>query len=260
MAENFIKNKSEIVRKKKKKKKIKKFMFAFIFLVSLFITLALKLSYFNVNEIKVHNNKNVSIEEIISLSNINKGSNIFYINTNKSMVSILKNSYILDVNIKRKLPSNIDITVVERVASFYCVKDNGFLIIGKDGVVMEEKQNLSNNDLIKLLGFDINKATVGKTLPSEDNRKISAIGTITDFVNSPQSKFKISSVDISDLLNIRVYYENMYVKLGTSENLEEKLRKAVIMLELEQLKPEQLKGVKGIDVSVIAKPVFCIEE
>ena len=256
MAENFIKNKSDIVRKKKKKKKVKKYMLALILLVSLVITLALKLSYFDVNEVKVHNNKNVSKDEIINLSHINKGSNIFYINTNKSMINILKNSYILDVNIKRKLPSNIEITVVERVASFYCVKESGFLIIGKDGVVMEEKQNLNNNELIKLTGFEINKATVGKMLPSEDGRKISAIGTITDFVNSPQSKFKISSVDISDLLNIRVYYESMYVKLGTSENLEEKLRKAVVLLEL-----EQLKGAKGyIDVSVIAKPVFCIEE
>ena len=256
MAENFIKNKNEMLRKKRKKIKIRKFILIFILLVSLFITLCLKLSYFNVSEIKVHNNKNLSVEEIIKLSNINKGSNIFYLNTKESMTNILKNSYVLDVNIKRKLPSNIDITVEERVAAFYAIKGNGFIIVGKDGVVLEEKQKLNNIELIKLLGFNTMQATIGKKLPCNDLRKISVIGTITEIVNVSKSKLKITSVDISDLLNIRVYYENMYVKLGTSEDLGKKLDKAITVLEL-----EQLKNAKGyIDVSVISKPVFCIEE
>lgn len=256
MAENYIKNKGELLIIKKKKKRIKKFVLISILLISLFITLCLKLSYFNINEIKVHNNKNLSTEEIIKLSNIGKGSNIFYLNTKESITNILTDSYVLNVNIKRKLPSNIDITVEERDAAFYLPKENKFLIIGKDGVVLEEKQTLSNSSLIKLLGFDSKQAIVGKKLPCDDSRKISVIGTITEIVTGDTSMPKIISVDIGNLLNIRVYYENMYIKLGTSENLDKKLNKALTMLKL-----EQLKVAKGyIDVSVIDKPVFCIEK
>lgn len=256
MAENYIKNKGELLIIKKKKKRIKKFVLISILLISLFITLCLKLSYFNINEIKVHNNKNLSTEEIIKLSNIGKGSNIFYLNTKESITNILTDSYVLNVNIKRKLPSNIDITVEERDAAFYLAKENKFLIIGKDGVVLEEKQTLSNSSLIKLLGFDSKQAIVGKKLPCDDSRKISVIGTITEIVTGDTSMPKIISVDIGNLLNIRVYYENMYIKLGTSENLDKKLNKALTMLKL-----EQLKVAKGyIDVSVIDKPVFCIEK
>ena len=169
---------------------------------------------------------------------------------------MLKNPYILNVNIKRKLPSTIDINVQERVASFYCVKGNEFLIIGQDGVVLEQKQNLNNSALIKLYGFNIQQAIVGKKLPCDDERKISVIGTITEIVNSSNSKFKMNSFDISDLFNIRAYYGNMYVKLGTSEDLNEKLNKAIDILGL-----EQLKNAKGyIDVSDINNPVFFIDK
>ena len=93
-------------------------------------------------------------------------------------------------------------------------------------------------------------------LPCDDSRKISVLGTITEIVTGDTSMPKIISVDIGNLLNIRVYYENMYIKLGTSENLDKKLNKALTMLKL-----EQLKVAKGyIDVSVIDKPVFCIEK
>jgi len=256
MAEIFIKNKGELLRIKRKKKRISKFVLVFILLISLSITLCLKLSYFNISEIKVYNNKNLSVQEIIKLSNINKGSNIFYINTKESATDILKNSYILHVDIKRNLPSSIDITVEERSASFYAVKGDTFLIVGKDGTILEEKQSLDNSALIKLLGFNTKDAIVGKKLPQDDERKISVIGTVTDFINRDKSKFKIISVDISDLLNIRIYYANMYVKLGTSEDLSKKLDKAITMLEL-----DQLKNAKGyIDVSVISKPVFYIEK
>ena len=256
MVDDFIKNKNELLRKKKKNRKIKQFILVFILLVSLFITLCLKLSYFNISEIKVQNNKNLSKEEIVKLANINKGSNIFYINTKKSMETILANPYIMNVSIKKRLPSNIEITVEERAASFYCLKGDKFLIIGKDGTVLEEKQSLSNSSLIKLLEFDATKATVGKKLPCDDQRKISAIGTITEIANAAESKLKITSVDINDLLNIKVYCGNMYVKLGTSEDLGKKLDKAVTLLNL-----EQLKNAKGyIDLSVISKPVYQIEK
>ena len=256
MAEKFIKNKGELLRSKNKKKKIKKFVLISILLISLFITLCLKLSYFNINEIKVHNNKNVATEEIIKLSNIGKGSNIFYLNTKKIMSNILKDSYVINVNVKRRLPSNIDITVEEREAAFYLAKESKFLIIGKDGVVLEEKESLSNSSLIALLGFDSKQAIVGKKLPCDDKRKISVIGTITEIVTGDTSRPKIISANISDLLNIRIYYEKIYIKLGTSENLDKKIDKALTMIKL-----EQLKGVKGyIDVSVIDKPVFCVEK
>ena len=256
MAEKFITVKGEVLRKNNKRKKTKKIILIFILIASVFITLCLKLSYFNISEINVYNNKNVSSEDVIKLSNINKGSNIFYINTQRNITDMLKNPYILNVSIKRRLPSTIDITVKERVASFYCVKGNEFLIIGEDGVVLEQKQNLNNNALIKLFGFNTQQATLGKVLPCDDERKISVIGTITEIVNSTNSKFKMTALDISDLFNIRAYYGNMYVNLGTSEDLYDKLNKAINILGL-----EQLKNAKGyIDVSVDSKPVFYIEK
>ena len=48
-------------------------------MISLFVTLCLKLPYFNVKNIQINGNKNISQKDIILLSKISIGNNMFYI-------------------------------------------------------------------------------------------------------------------------------------------------------------------------------------
>jgi len=256
MAENYIKMKTELNRKKVKRKKFIKILMAFIVLISVLITLCLKLAYFNVEKIEVVNNKNLSKEEVVKISKISSGSNIFYINLKEIRTNLLSNSYIMDVNIKRNFPSKIIISVKERDAAFYIPKDNKFLIIGKDGVALEEKDTVENNKLIKLDGIDVKSAVAGKKLPVQDKRVIEFIGELTELFNLNISKYSMTSVNVSNLLNINIFYNNMCVKIGTPDNIRKKLNKAINVIDTQGLIDK--KGY--IDVSYEGNPVFCIEK
>jgi len=256
MAENYIKMKNELHKKKLKRKKFVKILMAFIVLISVLITLCLKLSYFNVEKIEVVNNKNLTKEQIVKLSKISQGSNIFYVNLKESRTNLLNNSNIMDVNIKRNFPSKIIITVKERDAVFYIPKDSKFLIVGKDGVVLEEKGTIENTKLIKLDGIDVKTVVVGKKLNVQDKRAIELIGEITELYNLNISKYSITSVNMNNLLNINIFYNNMCVKIGTSDSLRKKLNKALNVIDTQGLIDK--KGY--IDVSYEGNPVFCIEK
>ncbi len=70
--------------------------------------------YFYVSSVKVDGNKKISTIEILKLSGIKEGDNIFAINLQKVRNQILENPWIKDVSIERRLPDSIHIHINER--------------------------------------------------------------------------------------------------------------------------------------------------
>ena len=93
-------------------KKIKIFLILILLIIA--IIFVLSSSLFNIKSINVLNNNILSNEDIISLSNINIGQNIFKINKNASIDHLKENAYIEEVNISRKLPNTLEINIKER--------------------------------------------------------------------------------------------------------------------------------------------------
>ncbi len=69
--------------------------------------------YFFVSNIEVTGNKKVDEKRIIRLSSIKNGQNIFSIDLKKARQSILKDPWIRDVSIERRLPDVIAIHIIE---------------------------------------------------------------------------------------------------------------------------------------------------
>ena len=256
MAEKYIKMKTESNKKKKKRKNFIKIIMLFIVLISVLVTLCLKLSYFNVQQIDVAGNRNIGKEEIIKLSRIARGNNIFYVNLKASRTNLLSNSNILDVHIKRVFPSKIVITIKERDAVFYIQRDSKYLIIDKEGIIIEEKDSIEALKLIRLDDIKTENAVVGKRITAEDKRTIELIGKITELYNNNISKYSMTSANISNLLNINICYGNMCIKIGTADEIEKKLNKAINVMDTQGLADK--KGY--IDVSYEGNPVFYIEK
>lgn len=228
-----------------------------VLMIAVLITLSLKLPYFDIKSIQVANNSNLTTEEIVKSSGIFKGSNIFYVNLSKSKDNLLSNSYILDVNIKRKLPSTVLIEVKERSAAFYIKADNKLYVVDKNGVVLEEKDSINGMKLTKLDGVNGNSIKIGKTLTVDDSRKIDVIRNITELMSADKSGIAMTKLDITDIVNLKAYYGNMCVKLGTGENLKDKLNKAINILASNK----DLSSTKGyIDVGFEGSPVIHTEK
>lgn len=248
--------KNEFIINRRRKKFMKKLVLSLLFLIGVLMTLLLKHPYFNIKDISVKNNKNISISNVIETSKLSKGNNIFYIDLDSAKKNLLKNPYILEAQIKRKLPSTLVVTIKEREAVFYGNKGNKYFVLDRNGAVLEERQDINNMKLVKLQGFDESKSKLGQPIVVDDERKIETARELSALLGSKKDNYGISTVDIGDITNIKVYYNNICIKLGNNQSLDEKLNKAFNIV----FQKEELKGKKGyIDVSFEGNPVVFIE-
>ena len=100
-------------RKHKKHHYLLKFT-TFCVLMGLLITFMMS-SYFNIDEIRVEGMTLYTAEQILDLSKLSLGENIFKTRTGKAEDRIKKDPHIAKVNIKRDLPDTLIITVEERL-------------------------------------------------------------------------------------------------------------------------------------------------
>lgn len=256
MKSNLANTNNELIRKRRKKRNIRRSIILIMLLIAVAVTLCLKLTYFNVSAVKVANNSILSTEEIINNAKVNLGSNIFYMNLKEIETNVLSNPYIEGAAVKRVFPSTIEITVKEREAVFYGKKDNSYFIIDRNGVVLEERNNIDNMKLTNLLGFDFSKSKLGSVVFGADDRKVEIIGLITELISLNSSDIKIDSVDLSNLGSLNLHCENIVVKLGNSNNLKQKINKAINII-----KDNNLISQSGyVDVGFEGDPVYHIEK
>lgn len=250
-----VKTENKFIVSRRKRKRIRKNILLFMFLMSVLFILSIKLPYFNIKDIKVYGNKNIQDNEIIKLSNIYKGNNIFYINLSASKNYILNDPYIDKVSITRKLPSQININVVERNAVFYINVDKDFYVIDENGIVLQKRDNVDKMKLVKLDGINPGKTKEGSVLKNNDSRKIDAIRNIGDLIKDSKTSFDIKSVDISNSLDINAFRSNMCIKLGSADNMREKFNKALNIMQ-----QQNLNNAKGyIDVRFDGNPAFSVQ-
>jgi cell division protein FtsQ len=255
----IIENKEKLLYKRKKKKKIRRLMLLVIIMISTLITLCLKLAYFNIAVIEIIGNVNASKVQINEKANIDLGKNIFNTSFNDREKQIMKDPYILGVKIKKVIPNKIVIKIQERIAVFYGKVNNTYYILDNKGILLEKRTNIKDMNLVNLIGFNYEKCEVGNLIISEDDRKINIANEITNIINDyrkTNSTTKITMVDVSNVLDLKIFSGEMCIKFGTSEDLKNKFNKAINIMEV-----PQYKSAKGyVDVSFKGNPVVFIEQ
>ena len=249
------KNNEYIMKRHKKKRKNKLTAFA-ILLISILITLCFKHPFFNVKIVEVKNNKNIKKELIIKSSQISNENNIFYLNLNNVKKNIMSNPYILDAQIKRKLPNKIVINIKERKASYYIEKNKKFYVIDNNGYVLEEKDNIKNMKLVKIDGINKKDYKIGEPLFEEDNIRINFMKNLASLIDKKDNNYEIAIINIKNMNNIQLKYRNIQIIIGDDEELDKKLNTAFNIL----LQKEEIRGAKEgyIDVSFKGNPIVFV--
>lgn len=255
----IIENKEKLLHRRKKIKKVKQLTLLVVIMISTLITLCIKLPYFNIKSVEIIGNVNVSKAEINDKVNVDIGSNIFSASFSNSKKVIMKNPYVLGVEIKKVLPNKITIKLQERVAVFYGKLNNTYYILDNKGVLLEKRSDIKNMNLVNLIGFNYEKCEVGNLIVSEDDRKIKIANEITDIINEyrkTKDAIKITMVDVNNVVDVKIFSGEMCIKFGTTEDLKSKFNKAINIIS----EPEY-KSAKGyVDVSFKGNPVIFIEE
>ena len=243
--------------KKKKRKKNKKIIgiLSTIILIGIIIVLTLTAPIFNITQIQVTGNEQISQDTIISLSGIKKGENIFKFN-NSIIEKIKENAYIENVQIKRKLPGTVQISIEERKIKYQINLINSYVYIDKNGYILENASEKKDVPVIYGLSIKEDEMLNEKRLKTEDLKKLNNISKIIDATKTIKIDNLITEINAENEENYILYLESKSKKIniGDTTNLTNKMLYVQKIIENEEGKSGSA-FVNG-DLSAGFKPYF----
>lgn len=205
-----IPNKKIDLKKEKRKRRIISFMKGIVIItVVLGAILGISLSpLFKIENIEVEGNNKVAKEEIVKLSQISKGKNIFLVNNNNIINQIKQNAYIENVKIHRKLPNVILLEVEERQATYSLQVGEKYAYINNQGYILEISQ--SNNNLTQIISYKTKAEDIkpGGRLGKDDLEMLGTILKIMEVANNNGIGNLITGINIENKSNIILRLES----------------------------------------------------
>lgn len=225
----------------------------FLFIICIFTAFFLASSFFQIKFIAVNGNNNVTREEIIKLSSIYYGENIFRINKRNSMKNIFQNPYVKMIKIKRGIPNRVVIDIIERDIMAYVPYVGSYLNIDEEGMILEINPAIKRPDLPVVKGLKFETFKVGEFLSIENKEQFATTTMLIKEIKSAGILNQITEIDVGDLLNIRLKIkEGIKANLGDGENMNYKI--SFTRSIIEDVKKQNLKGT--IEMGHEGNPVF----
>ncbi len=226
---------SEKTVKKKKKKKRKKKNYLLRFFVFLVLCTGLwfflNLSFFDVTGTEVSGNSYYTAEQISEKAGVQTGKNIFFeCRTQKIKQRLLKDTYIRNAKISRKLPSTIRIEVEERKEAAAVQYGDTYIIVDSSGLVL--RQTDTEPKLTLLVGLTLQSIEEGKALAVEENYVLSDTLKILEGMEENDLYFK--KIDLSGVMIKAYIYDNLICS-GTPEAVSENLENGGLQKVLYEL-------------------------
>ena len=250
-----MKDVKKFIKAKKRKKLIKKLILITIVLVVggfIFIT---KAPIFNIKSITFKGNVTISSEVLLSGVSDRIGLNIFTVNEKDIKEEVLKNRYVSTVDIKRKGINTLEINITEEAPVYYINNGIELLIINNDLEVLEEVDNIEGRNLVEIKGIDLSVKDDDSRV-DEFNSYKNILTNFYPFISKNRESIYLSSLDVSNIVNIIGYIGNVEIFFGDDSDLYNKMENVYrIMLD------DNINIAKGyINVSFNGSPVIKIEE
>lgn len=232
-------------RKRDKRLKRIKFFLKLILLIGVLsgiIAFATCSPIFNIQNIEVVNNSQLSPETIVSLSELSVGQNIFKFWKNDVENKIKSNAYIKNVELKREFPNKIQINVEEREAKFSVPVLGEYAYISTQGYILEITQNELNLPIINGISTKEEEIEVGNRLENKDLTELEIILKIMNAMKENQLDKEVTTIDISNKNDYIIYMQNekKKVHLGDGSNLSNKMLYVIAIINEEKGKEGEI--------------------
>lgn len=210
---------------------------------------------FAAKNISIEGNRILSKEEIIKEAGINPGDNIFAINISKVRRKLLANPYTSEVEVRRKIPSAIEIKIKEH--NCLAVIDLGkMFLLNEYGEIFKEKESsdIEIVPVIQGLSFaDLDLSGKNKTKAFDAVTTVLKLGQNPKSI-LPNSIIKLIEVDKNIGLTIIAFAENKIIKLGYG-NYKAKYERLSNVLNNDELNFQNFESIyldNGLDRVVVS--------
>ena len=221
--------------KKKIKLKIIKWAMLFVLIVTA-IVLFMMSSVFNIKEIIVVNNNKVPSQEIINLSTLTTGVNMFKTTNRTIEYGIKTNAYVESVSIKRNINGTVTLDIKERVPTYMLKFANAYVYINNQGYMLEITEIPLELPIITGFSTTNEEIKAGNRLNKEDLQKLDDVIKIMETSKNTPLANIITAVDISGSSDYKltVANEGKIIRMGTMTNINIKLQMAGKVFEAEK--------------------------
>lgn len=252
-----IKTEAQLKKEKRRKK------LALFLLIVIAICLFLLSPIFNLKNVNIVGNSKVSSEEILSLSGLVHNESIFKVNKASVSNKIYKNPYIENIEIRRKIPSTINIQVVERETRFMLEFANAYVYINSQGYMLEITQEKAEVPLISGFTTELEEINPGNRLCTEDLKRLQIVIEIMEVAKNNNIANLVTKVDISDTSDYIVEFasEGKIAHLGDCATSKSNLNTKILYVK--ELIEEYEKGVEGeifVNMDLNTKKVYFKEK
>ncbi len=197
----------------KKQKKIGAVFFLLLIGFSLILLTILYAPIFNISSIAVGGNTKYTDEEIKQMSGIIPGENGFRklrltprslleLRLIDSEEKINQLPYIKNSQVRLKFPDRVEISVTERKAEAYISYLDNFLIVDREGYVLEVSDQRPEKGLKEIRGIEFVKYSIGGQLEAQDIGIVRSAVNIIDAVKSSDSNDQLKLFEVLDWVDI----------------------------------------------------------
>ena len=226
----MVKKNNKLILKSKRKRTIKRVVILIIILMVGGIIFATKSNFFNIKKVAILGNPIMSGEDVKTRTENLIGQNIFFINKQNIINEAKKNPYVESVEIKRVYPKEVDIKISEK-QGIYCIdKDGQKYVLDGGAVLLEKTDNVENRKLVNIIGLEIKNTELGNKA-IDDTRMLTFLDIFYQIIKNNPTNYNIDSIDVSDLMNIKIYIGKVEGKLGNDENIPDKMNKLMHIIE-----------------------------
>ena len=223
--------------KKRKKRRKKHYLLRFLVLIALIAGAYVFLTspVFSIDQITIEGNTLMSDDDIIKLSGVKVGDNMFERTGHKVKEALTENKYIADVKASRELPNIYKIKITERQPVIAVSYNGKYIILDEEGYAVDEADSTMHATLVT--GIKINKYELGEIPKFDDSANFKEAGELIKAVNDSGMFFK--KVELGSSMTVKGYVTDTMVCSGQSSDIISQLEEIkAVLYDLDQ------KGIK----------------
>jgi len=230
-----------------RRKRVRRLLFFLLTVVALYYFI--NSGFFSLDNIIIKCNRDALASELEPIIGVEKGTNIWRVDTGAVERRIETHPLVAASRVKRVWPSTLTIEVQERIPAAILVQNGEFLLVDKEGVVMQRVNRIGHLDLPLISGIEeIENAGPGKEIM---NPLLKAALVIVRQVPAETIK-RIKEIKAGSPESFELIWEgNIPVKFGDELNVTAKINR--IYEALQGLVPGE--PIEYIDVSYEGPPV-----
>lgn len=199
--------------------------------VMLAITVLSLTVLFKTEEITVSGGERYSHAEIVRISGITVGENLFRLKTGKIEDTLeTELPYVEEAQIKRRIPSTVLIKITEAVPTYVVETDSLQMIVSGQFKALELLNGDVPENLILIKGLSVSECTVGHEIVFENKEYAFFLHDLVKALANNDFQVRAIQFEPSGLLKLN-YQERIIIDMGSPVDLDHKIKMAKNVLE-----------------------------